>query len=236
MKIKSTRKFIEKSQKDQLTTTDIYKFIESHTNFDLQKLLLLKNDIIEYKKRTVLDNVEDIQSSPKFIAMELNGEKIPLYSNFTQILEETNDVNEHEKIFEAEMDDFIAEFMPGHFTGINRAQKVLQMKIEYVIQELLDEDEESIENSSREKINKSPLTWIGSDLEFTEIIKALIEAKLIKGKTEEEIFQVLGKAVNIPEFDKTQKLRAIKKRNKDISPTLESMEYYLEKWTLRKGR
>lgn len=237
MKIKSIKKFIEKSQKGEFTTTDIYKFIESYTNFDLQKMFLLKNDIIEYKKRTVLDNLGDIQSSPKFITMELNKEKIPLYSNFIQIVEETDDENKHEEVFEAEMDEFIEEFMPGHFKGINRAQKVLQTKIEYLTKEMLKEDHlNKMESSSLSKIELTPdpkLEWLSSEIDFVELVKSLIEAKVIRAKSEKVIFKKLAEILNVPKFNKDENIRWIGDRKKNTTPFLNHLEEKLNQWAAK---
>jgi len=121
-----------------------------------------------------------------------------------------------------ELDEFIETFLFIDFVYFDRAKAIL---------------DEIIENHGKEKEalpHNSELKFLGNEIEFTELVKALIEAKMIQGKNQKAIFEGLGNFLNVPKFDKTDKLRFIKKRSKEIAPFLNNLEDKLISWTLKK--
>lgn len=210
MKLKSNKKFLDKCFDGKLTITDIYTYTEKITEFDLQKLVLLKLDFLEYKKRIVLDKIGEIRTHPKFITMELNKDHIPLITNLFKKQEETDDEELHEAIFDAEVDEFCDEFLPGYFKHFNQAEKVVRFKTDEVIKQMLQEDEAMNNN-----IIDSKLKWEGTPAEFGEWLKATILSNSISGGNDEEIFESFCKFLNFEKFNKKNTLGKLKERGED---------------------
>ncbi|WP_157514520.1 RteC domain-containing protein [Christiangramia portivictoriae] len=69
-----------------------------------------------------------------------------------------------------------------------------------------------------------------SEIDLTEIIKSLIQAKVIHSyKSEKEVFQHFSKALNL-KVDKREKLQTIKGRTIDKTPFLNRLTIALENW------
>ena len=210
MKLKSNKKFLDKCFDGKLTTTDVYTYAEKITEFDLQKLVLLKLDFLEYKKRIVLDKIGEIRSHPKYITMELNNDHIPLITNFFKKQEETDDENLHEAIFDAEVDEFCDEFLPGYFKNFNQAERIVRLKTDEIIKTMLQQDEAMNNN-----IIDSKLKWEGTNAELGEWIKSAIAANCISGGDDEEIFKYFCKFLNIKKFNKKNTIGKLKERGED---------------------
>lgn len=210
MKLKSNKKFLDKCFEGKLTTTDVYTYTEKITEFDLQKLVLLKLDFLEYKKRIVIDKIEEIKYDPKFITMEMNKDHIPVITNLFIKQEETDDEKVHEAIFDAEVDEFCDEFLPGYFKHFNQAERIVRLKTDEVINKMLQEDEAMNKN-----IIESNLKWEGKPAEFGEWIKSAIEANCITGGTDEEIFRQFCKFLNFNKFSKKNTIQKLKDRGED---------------------
>jgi hypothetical protein len=83
--------------------------------------------------------------------------------------------------------------------------------------------------------NENTLQWQGSTLEFSEFTKALIESGFIgKVKNEKEVFARMKHFFNVDDFDKSDKLSQIRKRSKDLTPTINSLEVSLTNWIKKK--
>ena len=85
------------------------------------------------------------------------------------------------------------------------------------------------ENFEQNGINT--LNWQGTDLEFTELFKSLIESnKLNPELTQKEIFNRLRKNFNIQDFDETDKIREITNRINTPTPFLNILETALNNY------
>ena len=77
----------------------------------------------------------------------------------------------------------------------------------------------------------SKLSWEGSILEFTEVIKSLILTKKISTElNQKEIFRRLRDCFNIDDFNENDKLRDIRNRTNTTTPFINKLEISLNNW------
>ncbi|SHF89677.1 RteC protein [Flavobacterium fluvii] len=82
--------------------------------------------------------------------------------------------------------------------------------------------------------NENTLQWQGSTLEFAEFTKALIESGFIgKVKNEKEVFERMKQFFNVDDFDKSDKLKQVRKRTKEPTPVINTLETSLMNWIKR---
>lgn len=75
------------------------------------------------------------------------------------------------------------------------------------------------------------LNWTGTELELSELIKALIEAKKFSTElTQTEIFQRFRYFFNVKNFDEKDKLKDIRKRTNTLSIFINKLEISLNNW------
>ncbi len=85
------------------------------------------------------------------------------------------------------------------------------------------------ENFEQNGINT--LNWQGTDLEFTELFKSIIESnKLNPELTQKEIFNRLRRNFNLQDFDETDKIREITNRINSPTPFLNILETALNNY------
>lgn len=79
------------------------------------------------------------------------------------------------------------------------------------------------------------LNWQGSELQFTELTKALFETKLISPEiTQKEFFKRMKQFFNVKDFDDKEKLKGIRARTKDLTPFINTIETSLNNWIKNK--
>ena len=82
---------------------------------------------------------------------------------------------------------------------------------------------------------ENALNWQGSELHFTELIKALFETKLISPEiTQKEFFKRMKQFFNVKDFDEKEKLKGIRARTKDLTPFINTIETSLNNWIKNK--
>lgn len=75
------------------------------------------------------------------------------------------------------------------------------------------------------------LNWTGTELELSELIKALIEAKKFSTEsTQTEIFKRFRYFFNVKNFNEKDKLRDIRKRTDTLSIFINKLEISLNNW------
>ncbi|EMY3550134.1 RteC domain-containing protein, partial [Flavobacterium psychrophilum] len=75
------------------------------------------------------------------------------------------------------------------------------------------------------------LNWQGTTLEFSEFSKALIESGFIgKIKNEKEVFEKMKLFFNVGDFDKSDKLKQVRQRTKELTPVINVLEVALTNW------
>lgn len=100
------------------------------------------------------------------------------------------------------------------------------------IQELLNVKTESI-NDMLDILE--PLNWNGTELQLTELTKALIQSNLInKELTQKDIFKRLKMFFQIDDFNENDKLKDIRKRTKDKTRLINILETSLTTWITNK--
>lgn len=79
--------------------------------------------------------------------------------------------------------------------------------------------------------SNSKLNWAGTELELSELIKALIQAKKISPElTQTEIFKRFKDLLNVSNFDESDKLKDIRKRTNTLTPFINTLEITLSNW------
>ena len=105
--------------------------------------------------------------------------------------------------------------------------------------EALSYEKEKIKNMIESPLSESniainniePLKWKGSELELTELSKALIELGLINPDlTQKEIFKRLRAFLQVDDFNENDKLKDIRKRTNTTTPLLNKLETSLNHW------
>jgi len=86
------------------------------------------------------------------------------------------------------------------------------------------------------KINpENSLKWQGTNLQFAELTKALIETKLISPElTQKEFFKRMKQFFNIDELNESDKLKEIRERTNTTTPLLNILETSLNNWIKKK--
>ena len=109
--------------------------------------------------------------------------------------------------------------------------------------EALSYEKEKIKNMIESPLSESniainniePLKWKGSELELTELSKALIELGLINPDlTQKEIFKRLRAFLQVDDFNENDKLKDIRKRTNTKTPLLNKLETSLNNWIHKK--
>ncbi|WP_264552778.1 hypothetical protein [Flavobacterium sp. N2038] len=79
------------------------------------------------------------------------------------------------------------------------------------------------------------IDWQGSTLDFSEFTKALIESGYIgKVKNEAIVFEKMKRFFNVKDFDKSDKLKQVRNRTKELTPVINTLETSLLNWIKRK--
>lgn len=77
----------------------------------------------------------------------------------------------------------------------------------------------------------SKLNWAGTELELSELIKALIQAKKISPElTQTEIFKRFKDLLNVSNFNESDKLKDIRKRTNTLTPFINTLGITLSNW------
>lgn len=219
--ILSTRKFLENCHNGDMLSSDIYDFIEAKTNNDLIKLENLKGDILQFKGMLVMDILPEVQEYPKYKRMEEVGDFIPIMTNASERIRQNPEKPDQGEIFLNELQEFIEIFIPYRYANLEHVENILNDLIKHEKQK-----DQPILNQSSE------VRWLGTELEFAELIKSLIEAKKLNGKTQKHIYDSLDTYLDIKDTDKKQKLETISLRTNKTTPFLVELEKALNSWII----
>ncbi len=174
-------------------------------------------DFIKNNPKTIISNISELSEIEDSI---LDKNKIDEYDI------EYSDFNKYKEFIEVQNNesDFSLVFNFIKFRNfelsVNRIFDELERKKTF-----LEANYISSEN------NIDGLNWQGSELQLMELIKALIENNSLNPNlTDKEIFKRFFKFLNIKEFNHTQKLQDIKKRTKDLTPFINTLEISLSNW------
>lgn len=116
-------------------------------------------------------------------------------------------------------------------------------KIKYVnryksFSRILEFIENKISETEQMPIQLQPLqklNWQGTTLEFSEFSKAIIESGFIgKIKNEKEVFEKMKHFFSVEDFDKSDKLKQVRQRIKELTPVITVLETALTNWIKRK--
>jgi hypothetical protein len=99
------------------------------------------------------------------------------------------------------------------------------------------EEIKSVNDSLRLKANDNikSLKWQGTELQLTELAKALKESNLLNPElSQKAIFERFKEFMQVENFNEADKLKEIRKRTKDKTPLLNILETSLNNWIHRK--
>lgn len=102
--------------------------------------------------------------------------------------------------------------------------------LEFIQNQILETEQAPIQLQPLQKLN-----WQGTTLEFSEFSKALIESGFIgKIKNEKEVFEKMKHFFSVEDFDKSDKLKQVRQRTKELTPVITVLETALTNWIKRK--
>jgi hypothetical protein len=103
--------------------------------------------------------------------------------------------------------------------------------IDFIKNKISTENKNNVEFDTMLTHQNSSLNWQGSQLEFAELTKALIQSnKLNNELTQTEIFNRLKLFFNIEDFKENDKLKDIRKRTNTLTPFINILETSLTNW------
>lgn len=112
----------------------------------------------------------------------------------------------------------------------DNAFKSFSKILEFIQNQILEAEKVPIQLQPLQKLN-----WQGTTLEFSEFTKALIESGFIgKIKNEKVVFDKMKQFFNVDEFDKSDKLKQVRQRTKELTPVINVLEVALTNWIKRK--
>jgi hypothetical protein len=115
-------------------------------------------------------------------------------------------------------------------------KKIIQTRMVFPkIISFLETIKSELEINDRATSIISTLNWQGSALEFSELVKAIIESGFIgKVKNETVVFEKMKQFFNVEDFDKSDKLKQVRNRTKELTPVINTLETSLLNWIKRK--
>lgn len=134
--------------------------------------------------------------------------------------------NENEKYYYKIYSDITAS--PGEIE-----KKVKQARLSFAkIIEFLKNKKSELETNSQTIMNaKNTLNWQGSELEFAELVKALIASKKLNPElTQTKIFERMKQFFNVDDFSESDKLKEIRNRTNTPTPLINILGIALTNW------
>ena len=208
---------------------------ELSNNYEVDLLQSLLTDIEFYlfmEKEEKESNFTDNDIENAIQKLKENNTEIPYYKR-KQIGELTARQKENRKKAEEKgllfnpIIDKEQLLYPFEFYNIYRFKNLIKSKLK---------PKQTIEKKLITEINsENTLNWQGTTLEFSEFTKALIESGFIgKFKSEKEVFERMKQFFNVDDFDKSDKLKQVRNRTKELTPTINTLETSLTNWIKRK--
>ncbi|HEU4789802.1 MAG TPA: RteC domain-containing protein [Flavobacterium sp.] len=82
---------------------------------------------------------------------------------------------------------------------------------------------------------ENTLKWQGTPLQFAELTKALIlSGKLNPELSQKEVFKRMKQLFNVEDFNENDKLKDIRKKSKELTPLINTLEISLTNWIKNK--
>lgn len=174
-------------------------------------------DFIKNDPKTIINNISELSKIEDYILGKNKVDEYDIeyddFNKYKEFIEVQNNGNEFDLVF-----NFVK--FRNFELSLNRIFDELERKKTF-----LEASYISSEN------NIDGLNWQGSELQLTELIKALIENNSLNPNlTDKEIFRRFRLFFNVGDFNHTQKLQDIKKRTKDLTPFVNALEISLSNW------
>lgn len=144
---------------------------------------------------------------------------------YKRILEESENKEEIKRqIFDIHLQREKQNFAPSELKGINKRKEFYKIKLDNIQRDTKQSQE-----------NRKVLEWKGTTLEFSELVKALQESKLISPELKQyELFELMKNAFNVEDFKESDKLKEIRNRTKTLTPLINTLEINLTNWIKKK--
>lgn len=222
-----TSHFFKLIKSREFSQLDAYNALDELTdNFDPIKVEFLIEDLHTYIETIKWDyylKVKEARKSPRYKEMVKNNERVPFMDMFEGLLQIGRERDMEAAFFEIEGPKYLANFFPEE----NQELTFLNTWIHEVLQRRSLSDPN--ENPDIQMDTTPSLNWRGSTIELVELIKALIEAGKLPGLADKEIFELLEKYLGYP-IDQREKLQTIKKRTKDQTKFIDTLQYAIQSW------
>lgn len=202
-------------------------------NEDFDEIDFIKSEIENYNI-----NLKIMSSNPKLAFNEFTN---PLTNDYKDDISLKNFIEDNylsigSSIFREHKEQYIE--IKKEVLKDNTSSKISSLKnIFFKIIEFLEmkKNENEMTENKKNNISIETLKWQGTQLEFTELFKAVILSnKLNADLSDIEIFKRLKIFFNVKDFNHYDKLKDIGKRSKTTTPLLNTLEISLNNWIVRK--
>lgn len=217
-----------------------------------------KNGSLELQYNLAHDNLAYPDQYDDFIDEQIENLSVIFLNDYNLLIEKEVyffgcPFEIYKKTYSERLNSFIDEYPDAH--EIDFCDYELKKNIGYSISQLLSDkiwfsNKKKLEflndkvaqfntrsvKEYHEKTNETnSLKWQGTNLEFTELVKALFEANKLNPELKQtEIFKRLKLFFNIDEFNENDKLKDIRNRTITKTPLLNVLETSLTNWITKK--
>jgi hypothetical protein len=217
-----------------------------------------KNGSLELEYNLAHDNLEYPDQYSDFIDEQIENLSVIFLNDYDLIIKKEVyffgcPFEIYKKTYSDRLNSFIAEFPDAHEIDFcdyelkkNIAYSISQLirdkiwfsnkkKLEFLNDKVAQFTEHSVKEYHEKKNETNSLKWQGTNLEFTELVKALFEANKLNPELKQtEIFKRLKLFFNIDEFNENDKLKDIRNRTITKTPLLNVLETSLNNWITKK--
>jgi hypothetical protein len=214
---------------DKIKNDEILSLNMTHYYEALVKIIKEKHPL-KLREGVILKSCEYIESISDVLTSMIYG----TIDQMNDILKENESLNYGEKIENLLQNKYLSLRNEALFVdkkGITIASKI-DIEIEKLKKLNKIKKTETIESIETEL---KTLNWQGSELQFSELTKALIQSNLISPELHEnERFRRMKRFFNMNDFDEGDKLKDIRKRTNTTTPLLNTLETSLNNWIKKK--
>lgn len=219
----------------------ISKYIKEYetnkSNYLSQNKDFIDIDFIEHEIENYQINLKLINSNPLLAFCEFIDPLINDYPNDISLKNYIDDpyLSYGSNIFREYREQYSEikeEVLKDNSKSKISSLKIIFLKIIEFLETKKNENKMNIKQKNNNEIKT--LNWQGTQLEFTELVKALIASnKLNTELTQKEVFNRLREFFNIVEFNENEKLNDIRKRTNTPTPFINILETSLNNWITR---
>lgn len=195
-----------------------------------------------YLKETAKEYIEKYDKRLKGFIDELEADEMDYIKKEMEYFENTlydvqNSESSHDGHSQTGYDNFSTAYELVCNIGHDKFMYSTKAKLKFLESKIMVNSPFQNQNHNNNENPKdvNTINWQGTTLEFSEFTKALIESSFIgKVKNEKEVFEKMKQFFNVENFDKSDKLKQVRQRTKDLTPAINTLETALINWIRRK--